>query len=140
MAPVLASWASLGLVWAPSAAQVGLIRRHSPSPALRLEAASLLRRLPRARARGGHSAVYNLVRSLLDALRVVVAAWDARRPPAAPGAGVPSEGQVVPPERPTVPGRSGADPPLERPPGGLLDRLRRAGLRRDLGDEWEHRP
>lgn len=74
LAPVLAAWAAIGLRWAPSPAQASLVRAEAPTMALMLEAGSLLRRLPRARASGRHPAVYMLVRSLVDALRALRAA------------------------------------------------------------------
>lgn len=144
MAPVLAAWASLGLRWAPSPAQVTLIRAAAPTMALRMDAGAILRELPRAHRSGRHPAVYMLVKSLLARLRLLVAASDSRGRhvlghPESDGEhhGDRTGSQPAPGTR----GARGDPPPgeaLHPSPGAptLLDRLRRSGLDDDLFDAW----
>jgi hypothetical protein len=141
MLPVLSAWSGIGLRWAPTSLQVELIRRASPTMALRLEAGALLRRLPRARATRAHPAVYNLVRSLLDGLAVLQAALAgaAAGPPPADGQPV---GQAPPPARRLSAPAGGGGPPPGPPggPGAVLRALLAAGLDPDLADGWDRGP
>lgn len=135
LAAILSAWSAIGLRWPPTERQAQLLRESAPTMALRSEAGALLRRLPRARSSRAHSAVYNLVRSLLDGIAVLRAAShdrEAPRPSAPEGqAPAPARQGPVPMARTPDPGGGGSGPP-----GGLLGLLRRAGLRDDLADEW----
>lgn len=103
----------------------------------RMEAGAVLRRLPRASRSNGHPAVYNLLRSLLDALRAV------GRGSARPGTTAPVEQRALwresRPEGTTAQEGDKPPPVMDRTGGGpsLLDRLRGAGLSQELADRFE---